>query len=1036
MLTARVIALSVDRPRTTIALVGAITIALGLFLPRMELDTDPKNMLEKTAPVRLANQAIDARFGLHASTIVVGVVSERGIFRPDTLGRLAALTSELAAVPGVAARDVASLATTDNVVARGDVVEVRPSLTGPPASAAEADAIRAEVMGNPLLVDRLVSRDGTTAAIYLPIEAGADGSAVADAIRAVIARLAMPERVYVAGDPIISQTLAVEVFRQLGLLSPIAGVLMFVALLLMFRSVPIVLAAMVISMISTVWAMGLHVALGYTVHMMSAMVPVFLMAIATDAIHIFNEVGFRLRDGGDKRQAILATMAVVSRPVIFSDLTTAAGFAALATSSFPIIRVFGIFVAVGTVAILALSLTFVPALLALADERRLRAAAVASARRSSGSRVLAALGRFAVARSATVAVLALVLLAGAVLGMTRLRINNNMVDWFKPSSELRTADRALNQRLGGTALGHVIVSGPDGLFSRPEGLGFLAGLESELAGLPRVGKVVSIADAVAHAYGALRGGADPPAQLPGSEEAIAQLLLVIGSGGHPQDVDSLVDYGHGSANVFVQLTTWDVDAMERVVAASERYLASHPIPGVRLQPAGIAYFNVVWNREVLRGMISSFLTGLVMILVLLVWEYRSLTIGVLAFVPLLFSSVLLYGAIGLVGKDFDMPVSVLSTLIFGLADDFAIHFVSRLKQRLTEPGAGGLDDALRWTIERPGLGIVRNAAMFSVTFIVMVFAGFGPYVTVGVFMATIMLLASVVTLLGLPALLRLSPRALGLHELRAVAVGTVTAVLALALLGCGPAHADGAGSPDADEIARRALLATYYPGVDLRARVTMRLTTRSGDVRERQVTMLRKNQGRPGGEQRYFIYFHKPDDVRRTAFLVWKYPDRDDDRWVFLPAIDLVRRIAASDQRSSFVGSDFTYEDVSGRDLAADARRLLRQETIQDADCFVVESTPTAAAVYGRKVSWIDAATFLPRREEYYDRHGKLFKVFTAEAIEAVKGIPTITRRTMKDVATGHQTTVEMTAVDYDVGIADEIFGERFLRRPPGRWID
>ncbi|MBI3893544.1 MAG: outer membrane lipoprotein-sorting protein [Candidatus Wallbacteria bacterium] len=257
---------------------------------------------------------------------------------------------------------------------------------------------------------------------------------------------------------------------------------------------------------------------------------------------------------------------------------------------------------------------------------------------------------------------------------------------------------------------------------------------------------------------------------------------------------------------------------------------------------------------------------------------------------------------------------------------------------------------------------------------------------------------------------------------------------ALAVLGTA-ASAQQPAQPDADAIARQSLEAFYYPGKDFRALIEMKLVTRNGETRERSLTMLRKNGGGPGGPQRYLLYFHKPEDVRRMAFLVWKYPERDDDRWLFLPAIDLVKRIAASDRRSSFVGSDFTYEDISGRDLAADTRKLLREEKLAGIPCHLLECAPREEAEYGRKLSWIDRKSFLPRREEYYDRRGELYKLFSADTVEDIKGVPTITRRTMKDVRTGHTTTVELTAVEYGLGLDDETFTERFLRRPPQRWM-
>jgi predicted RND superfamily exporter protein/outer membrane lipoprotein-sorting protein len=1035
MLGARLVRFSVERPKMTIGTILAITVVFGAFLPRMQVDTDPKNMLAPTSAVRVGNDEVEARFGLHADVIVVGVVSDRGIFRPGSLNRIRDLTAKIVDIDGVVARDVASLAITNNVVTTTVGMEVRPPLTRAVASDEEAEAIKTAVLSNPLFVDRLVSKDGTTAAIYVPLQKGANGKEVADKIRGLIQDADMPEATYVAGDPVARDTFGAEMFLQMGFFSPLAGMIMFIALIIIFRNLWIVASCMVVAMISIVWAMGLHIALGYTVHIMSSMMPVFLMAIATDAIHIFNEMGFRLRGGMDRRQAILESMTAVGRPVMFTDLTTAAGFASLATADVPPVRIFGIFVAFGTLAILLLSFTFIPAVLAIADESRLRASAIRTEPRPLiTGRALTALGRLAVTKSAAISAIGVVLLVGAGFGMSRIRLNNNMVAWFKEGSPVRAADRILNARLGGTALGYLVVSGRDGGYKRPDALRFLEGLEAELTKLPRVGKVTSIVDAVKQ-VNAVLPGSEWDRRVPDSDEAIAQELLLLGSGGRPADVDNFVDYPLAKANMFVQLKTWDADAMAEVIERARGYLAQHPFAGAEIVPAGIAYFNLVWNHEVLRGMLSSFASGLVLVLVLLVWEYRSIAIGILAFLPLLFTTALIYGAIGLMGKDFDMPISVLSTLSLGMAIDFAIHFVSRLRQRLAEPDPGTLDQALAWTVERPGLGIVRNAIMFALGFAVMAFSSLTPYITVGVFMAAIMLISSLATLLYLPALFRLFPGLLK-RKAPAIAAAPVATMLAIGIvLSSGSALADGP-KPDADEIAKRSLLAFYYPGKDFRAKIAMKLQTKGGDVRERQIAMLRKNEGEPGGNQRYFLYFHKPDDVRRTAFLVWKYPEKDDDRWLFLPAVDVVRRIAASDRRSSFVGSDFTYEDISGRDLAADTRKLLGTEKLGDVGCFVIESLPKEEAEYGKKVSWIETQTYLPKKEEYYDRRGQLYKVFTADALETVKGFPTITRRTMKDVSTGHVTTVEMSAIDYGVGVEDEVFTERFLRRPPKRWIE
>lgn len=248
--------------------------------------------------------------------------------------------------------------------------------------------------------------------------------------------------------------------------------------------------------------------------------------------------------------------------------------------------------------------------------------------------------------------------------------------------------------------------------------------------------------------------------------------------------------------------------------------------------------------------------------------------------------------------------------------------------------------------------------------------------------------------------------------------------------------------PTGTEIVERSQQAFYYAGADMKARVVMDLVSESGRKRTRGLTMLRKNDPQ-SKNQKYFIYFHEPGDVRRTALLVWKYYEREDDRWIFIPAINAVRRIAANDSRSSFVGSDFSYEDVSGRDLSADTHTLLREERLGDADCYVIQSVPKIVIEYTKKLSWIDKKSFLPRKEEYYDAQNQLARLFTADRVQVFtsgtgdtkKEYPTVVKRTMVNVKSGHRTEVTFGSLEYDVGLDDAIFTERSLDAPPQKWI-
>jgi len=234
---------------------------------------------------------------------------------------------------------------------------------------------------------------------------------------------------------------------------------------------------------------------------------------------------------------------------------------------------------------------------------------------------------------------------------------------------------------------------------------------------------------------------------------------------------------------------------------------------------------------------------------------------------------------------------------------------------------------------------------------------------------------------------------------------------------------------DVDTIVNKANIMAYYQGDDGKAKVKMTITDKKGQTRLREFVILRKNIGKEG-DQNFYVYFLKPADVREMVFMVHKYADvtKDDDRWLYLPALDLVKRIAAGDKRTSFVGSDFLYEDVSGRNLVEDTHQLI--ETTDK--YYVVKNTPkkpdTVEFAYFN-VS-IDRTTFIPMKMEFYDKNNRLYRVIESQKIETIEGFTTVVKSLVLDVNTGSKTEMEFSDVKYNIGLGD-IFTERYLRKPP-----
>jgi len=247
-----------------------------------------------------------------------------------------------------------------------------------------------------------------------------------------------------------------------------------------------------------------------------------------------------------------------------------------------------------------------------------------------------------------------------------------------------------------------------------------------------------------------------------------------------------------------------------------------------------------------------------------------------------------------------------------------------------------------------------------------------------------------------------------------------------------------------DDIVDRTNRTAYYQGQDGRANVRMTITDSQGRTREREFTILRWDSPPAEsndtaaedtfcGDQKIYVYFDKPADVKKMVFMVWKHIDKDDDRWLYLPSLDLVKRIAATDKRTSFVGSDFFYEDVSGRNVNDDVHEL---EKTTD-NYYVLKNTPKDpdSVEFSYFRMWITRKTFLPATIEYFDNKGKKYREYTAMQVETIQGYPTVTRARMKDLRTASETVLEYADVVYDIGMPEEVFTERYLRRAPREYL-
>ncbi|MCK5148125.1 outer membrane lipoprotein-sorting protein [bacterium] len=218
-------------------------------------------------------------------------------------------------------------------------------------------------------------------------------------------------------------------------------------------------------------------------------------------------------------------------------------------------------------------------------------------------------------------------------------------------------------------------------------------------------------------------------------------------------------------------------------------------------------------------------------------------------------------------------------------------------------------------------------------------------------------------------------------------------------------------------------------GNDMQGDLTMSLINSRGAQRVREIKQYIKDFG---SMEKKIMFFVSPADVRNTSFMSWSYDEagKDDDQWIYLPALKKVKRISSDSKSDYFMGSDFTYDDLGDRHPTDDTHKILREESVDGESCYVVESIPKDEEyMYSRTVSWIIKDKWIGLKKDFYDEDEDLLKTLTVKKYEKISGYWTILSSEMHNVQKDHTTKMELANVKLDTGISSNKFTERMMKR-------
>jgi predicted RND superfamily exporter protein len=747
--------------------IAAVIIGGALvFAPQVDLtkiDNDLSAWVSKTDTAYLDYERFRTEFGGTRNLIVA--LEGNDLFTPDTLRYLDRISRDLLHVDRV---DRVQSLTTANIVrplsatATDDSgIEVTPLYRPEDTSSEAAHALRREALDDPLLRGDLVSEDGRVTAVVVTFNEDrideVRGQVLEDIRRVVERDKPQGLAVHYNGSLEISETYNRVTIANTTDLTPPILVITLLALYWMFRSVRKTLLILIAVGVSVVWTLGLYAATGFTFNVLTSMLmPLVVVLAIADDVHIVQHFDHELRVTGSKEQAFKSSVRHLAVPLLAASGTTALGMLSLATSDVVAVRTFGIGAAIGVMVDFALSLAFVPTLLTLVRPD----AAVAPQERWLMAPLQRA-GRFAFSHGSLVLVTVTVMTAVAGLGIARLHVDTNHINFFPRSHPLSSSAAVIDRQLSGIYSFNVMLEGPPDSLGSPDVLLRIERLSQALEQLPYVRKVTSVADYLKRINQQLAGGGDDDYQLPTSSDAIAQELFVFGlSDEGRSELSRVIASDASRAHIAVKLASMSSDLVFEQINQADA-LAREAFAGTVVRPTvtGSGRIFATLDHYLVVSQLSSFATAFVTVFGVIFIVFRSATFGVLGIVANAFPVVVVMGLMGWLGISLNIATVMVASVALGIVDDDTIHFIGRYRREV----AGGVSalTAVETASMHEGRAALTTTIINALSYTVLMMSEYRPTAWFGSLLAVTMTLAFFAEVFIVPAIIATFPRVYG-----------------------------------------------------------------------------------------------------------------------------------------------------------------------------------------------------------------------------------------------------------------------------------
>jgi len=514
----------------------SVTVLTVFFFVKMlensRMETNLDKYMPQDHPAFIYSDKAESWFDIKDG-IIIALENNNGVFNHGTLTKVKKLTKELQKMKEIEKSDVTSLYTADNIVGAEDGMDVRAFYKRVPKDSAKLAQLRKKVITNDMVYGKLVSKDETVAVIIARIGDNVFTQDFYHRILEVAKKYEGPEKVYVAGRPIVEGTLAYLGPKDMQRMVPIVILVIILVLFLLLRSAKSTLLTLLVVVLSSIWAFGAMATLNIPIYSVSTMIPVMLIAIGIAyGVHLYSHLFHYMEEhpGISKLDASVNMLREMWKPVMMAAVTTMVGFISLLTSQVYPVKYFGIFSAFGVLVAFLLSVLFIPAgimILGLPKFKKKKSRENENTD-SKESRFAYHFADYLISHKKLVYISTIVVVALSLYGTSKVWINSSFLDKFESNSDIRKTDRFINDHFGGTSTLNVILEGAKpNTFKEPGVLKTMVQMQDDVVtSLPVVGDAFSLGDFLKRMNKVLHADSAKYDAIPDNQDLIAQYLLL------------------------------------------------------------------------------------------------------------------------------------------------------------------------------------------------------------------------------------------------------------------------------------------------------------------------------------------------------------------------------------------------------------------------------------------------------------------------------------------------------------------------------